>query len=305
MQPFGELESPGKEEEGAVLINRNTITHNYGLVALTCVFTYCALLAALYYNKEYSSSPVCELSFDVYSSWTRTVNILVSGAFISSVCIQLLRIFVLKLRSDHLAANVLSLLVNFLSGFSNILTWTTGIGGICRDIWGVTTPGITWVEWIVCVPLMGYIVVTVKLQSHLDNEDFVLIFGLFLCILMGGLLQTTNNMLLYGFYLSISTVSFLVVLINIYWTRIELMKLIKKRASPSENANFGYLILNATRRFTISCVFSLIMLLFPIFYYARIFKLISSDTCFVCLMLSSCFSKIIFSVVMSDAHFEI
>ena len=284
---------------------RTAIVNHYGRISVGALLTYGVLLAGLYYNKAHSSCPICELPLNSYSSWTSTISCMVSGAFISTTCAQILRMCMLRLHSDHAAACILTLTVNVISGVSNALIWMSDIGGVCRDRWGVTTPAVTWIEWIVCVPLLGYIVVTTKLQSRLDREDQIIIFGLFICILMGSLLQTTDNLFLSVTYLFFSSVSVTVVFITVYQSQNEIVNILKSRNDFQNKDDFGYHFLNATRRYSISCVFSVMMMSFPIVYYGRIFQVLSNDACHIGLILCSCFSKILFASVIVDTHLEV
>lgn len=284
---------------------QNAITKSCVPLSIGCFLMYGILLAGLYFNCVYSSCPVCELSFSMYSPWTHTVSILVSGAFICALCIQILKLCVLR-QPDQFGADLLTLTVNAISGISQMLVWFR-VGPVCRDRWGVHMPAVTWAEWLVCVPLLGYIVVTLKLKPQLERGDYVVLNGLFISILMGALLHTTDSLLLSGLYLCLSSASFMVVFFTVYLARKELVMLLTKRKVDEnmQEESIGFLLWNASRRFSISCIFSVMMIAFPAIYYARIFQYISNDACHVGLILCSTFAKIVFSVLMSYAHMEI
>jgi hypothetical protein len=75
--------------------------------------------------------------------------------------------------------------VSFIAGISTIISLTSGNSRICKDALGVETYLSQWAEWMVLVPMLGYITVGVEDKSSLSREDLAFILLMFLMIFFG------------------------------------------------------------------------------------------------------------------------
>lgn len=124
------------------LSNWKTVTllsRKYKSVSCFSLLSYLTLQIGLYYNRNYSSCPICELPSTAFSAWTGEVNLLVAGAFTTSSLLQLTRLALGEYSEDHLgvhAAIITTLTVNLIAAASNWSTWLYGWGGVCQDYYG-------------------------------------------------------------------------------------------------------------------------------------------------------------------------
>lgn len=84
-------------------------------------------------------------------------------------------------RSVYAAAATVSL----LAGISACIKINDNYRSICKDALGMETFSSQWPEWLVDVPLLGYITVALEDKYELGREDIVLICMMFSMIFFG------------------------------------------------------------------------------------------------------------------------
>ena len=91
-------------------------------------------------------------------------------------------------RSVYAAAAVISL----VAGISACIKVNDNYQSICTDALGMQTFSSQWPEWLVDVPLLGYITVALEDKYELEREDMILITMMFCMIFFGkNLLQSS------------------------------------------------------------------------------------------------------------------
>ena len=139
---------------------------------------------------------------DPIEPWTQKVIVSIAGCFMLSVAYHTLIGMSLGMfssnpkelaypRSVYAAAAVISL----VAGISACIKVNDNYGSICRDALGMQTFSSQWPEWLVDVPLLGYITVALEDKYELGREDIILITMMFCMIFFGFLANLTTDRL--------------------------------------------------------------------------------------------------------------
>ena len=75
--------------------------------------------------------------------------------------------------------------ISIIAGTASFLTSNANYGGVCVDVLGVSSPAAQWSEWLVCVPLMTYMIVTIDDKSDLSFSDYMIILLMGFSVLVG------------------------------------------------------------------------------------------------------------------------
>lgn len=124
--------------------------------------------------------------------WTQAVIVSIAGCFMLSVAYHAVIGFIMGVysadskelaypRSVYTAAAVISL----VAGISACVKVNDNYQSICTDALGMQTFSSQWPEWLVDVPLLGYITVALEDKYELEREDKVLICMMFSMIFFG------------------------------------------------------------------------------------------------------------------------
>ena len=136
-----------------------------------------------------TQTTVCDVPLP-FANWTYQVGIAVSSCFGLSTCYHVANGFAVEswaqketehLRGVYAGAATMSI----IAGSSTILYLTRFGEHICRDALGMNTPNCQWPEWLIAAPLLVYITIAIEDKSELTVEDFAIIILMFLCILIG------------------------------------------------------------------------------------------------------------------------
>ena len=158
-------------------------------------------------------------------------------------------------------------------------------------------------EWFVCVFLLCFIAVTNDEKDELTRDDIKMLAMLPLSIVFGWFLFTTSNFVHYCVYMILSCACAMYYLYPVIKTYRALAQFRKPILMDSFSYKYKYLL--AQRKTTIFICLSFIVVLFPAWYFAQMFGFISNAYLHSALMISSCFSKVIFASLCIDAHLEI
>eukprot|EP01041_Mallomonas_annulata_P007036 gene7036-14309_t len=154
-------------------------------LSLSC---FLILQSLIYWNHTQSSWPIC--NSDSFSSWTLYGQILQTAIFLMICLLQCVRIiFFNQYYQSTISTYMISLCVNLIAGGSSLMTTTWEWGGICTDNFGVKTPATIWNEWIVCVPLLYYIAISIDNKPYLSRQEYLLILLMASSLGLGYLIQ--------------------------------------------------------------------------------------------------------------------
>lgn len=170
----------------------------------------------------------------------------------------------------------------------------------------ILTPASIWPEWMVSVPLIAFIALSVDDKPYLSKKDLSHIVSLHLCILFGALLQTTQNIILSYVYLLCSCIFCVPSVLIVLQARKDLRILLAKSlGNESKKGALERLILLASRKATLSYCIGCLFPVFPLIYFLKYIDLIDNDVVFVGFMFTSAFTKILFASLCMDAHLEV
>lgn len=79
----------------------------------------------------------------------------------------------------HLAAATITI----IAGSSSLLTYAYNFGGICQDALGIESQATQWSKWMICAPLLAYIIISGEDKESLSFADIGVIFSLFVVVL--------------------------------------------------------------------------------------------------------------------------
>ena len=82
---------------------------------------------------------------------------------------------------------IASATISLIAGTGSFLT-SNGVG-VCVDVLGVSSPAAQWSEWLVCVPLMTYMIVAIEYKSGLTVADYAIILLMCFSVLVGFLMN--------------------------------------------------------------------------------------------------------------------
>jgi hypothetical protein len=170
---------------------RTLISRQWYYVLPLCFVTYLILQALIGAQRG-----ICTIR-EPFSQWTQNFNVICASCFMLSVCHHFIVGAFLGTwqhkdmdhpRSVYAAAATVSL----IAGISNIITIANGYTHICIDSLGISTYHTQWAEWLVTVPLLGYITCAVDDKIALSNQDIMVIALMFLTIFFGFLMNLPN-----------------------------------------------------------------------------------------------------------------
>lgn len=174
------------------------------------------------------------------------------------------------------------------------------------SLFSVQTAASHWPEWIVAVPLLVFIALSVDDKPSLSHTDWFIISSFFVCILSGFLLQTTSNVLLSKVLLTISLVSCTPCLLMIQQTQSKLMSVMKRSTENQFRRGFyERKILLASRKATLCLGLGLMLPAFGLIYILALSRVFSPETTWVAFNGLSAFTKLVFSSLCMDSHLEI
>lgn len=203
---------------------------------------------------------------------------------------------------------LLTLCVTVIAGTSSFLQMIGYDGGLCTDTLGVQLNAVIWTEWMVCVPLLYFIAISIQDKVTLVNEEKYLLFGSFAMIFVGFSMNLTKIHWVGIFLLLFSIliflyVTFLVMTINRY-----------SNIQPSPTPRIGDFVFRSRSRedptqnhkkYHLSIVLWCVMPTFPVAYTLASSNIIDSSVYVVVIAVLNVAAKVIFASVAMDAHLEV
>lgn len=171
--------------------HRSILVKNAPMTCTLVLGIYIALQYLVFENHE-GPNPVCNYDAQ-YSATAKYVALFSALCFGASFVMQMYLIIADKLyflKSHMFSVYATAMTVNVIAGTSSYMTYMYDWGGLCKDYFGVVSPAAQWPEWITTVPFLVYITISIDTQKRsLVCSDYVVIFGMALCIAMGWALQ--------------------------------------------------------------------------------------------------------------------
>ena len=221
---------------------------------------------------------------------------------------------VVKFESNTHAASSTLLVIVFINAVSQSASLFNLFGGICEDTMGSISPVVQWAEWQVNVPLLFYLTITLDSSKNvLSFQDIVIVFCSWLGIFSAAV--TVDNRLSLRSYtvsIGISVVAIFVALILLVNSAYCAYANEKQSQAVESNKNIDVykdlkkLRLSILKRklecsIYLACSFPI----FPVVYFAGIFKVITVDQQFCATLIVSYLVKQMYAYILTDSHFEI
>jgi hypothetical protein len=185
-EAFEELDSESQKFTATVRENCGALLSRQWHIVLPIAITAYILLQAF---VSYFS--ICNGTEEI-EQWTQQVIVAIAGCFMLSVAYHAIIGVTMGAysqnskqlsypRSVYAAAATVSL----LAGISACIKINDNYHSICKDALGMETFSSQWPEWLVDVPLLGYITVALEDKYELGTEDIILICMMFSMIFFG------------------------------------------------------------------------------------------------------------------------
>ena len=150
-----------------------------------------ALIAYLLLQSLVTYFSVCTGSEPI-QPWTQAVIVSIAGCFMLSVAYHAVIGFIMGAYSADSkelayprAVYTAAALISLVAGISACIKVNDNYRSICTDALGMQTFSSQWPEWLVDVPLLGYVTVAMEDKCELGREDKILITMMFSMIFIG------------------------------------------------------------------------------------------------------------------------
>jgi hypothetical protein len=154
------------------------------------------------------------------------------------------------------------------------------------------------VEWLSCVPLMCFTMVSLHRKNTMPKEDKTFVLSLWFCIVFGFAMVFTKNVAIGSFFCILSTLCCCgTTVVMVQQQFIPPLDILSKS---------HYLdLLENKRKKTLAEYIGVVFWIFPILYFAKMLDWIDNDLLSAGLVLGSCFTKVIFASLCMDAHLHV
>ena len=193
--------------------------------------------------------------------------------------------------------------ISTIAASASFLTSNVNYGGVCVDILGVSSPAAQWSEWLVCVPLMTYMIVSMEQKPGLTLVDCMIIVLMGLSVLVGFLMNLSVS---YGGGIFL----FIVGCLSLVGVLLFVMKS-SKSVVPTSNdhltndqitAKKFHLLAQTNRRNNLILSVALIFPLFPVIYLLGWVHVLDRDQVAIGYIMVSLLSKLLFVSTLLDAQ---
>ena len=193
--------------------------------------------------------------------------------------------------------------ISIVAGSSCYLTYALSHGGICQDIFGIESPAAQWSEWIVSVPLMSYLAVSVEDKFQLSKSDYFVITSLTFAVLCGAVMNLKHNSEGVGIFLFVLGCTSLVVsFVHVRRSNVHrdqtLDRAQRNRISDDE-------IVADSKKIFLTRLICAVFPQFPIIYLFGYFKILDRDQLYVAFVLLSVAAKLLFVSALVDEQIHV
>ncbi len=288
--------------------------YQYKYVCVPAVLIFLTLLRVIYYLQHEREDMLCkapELSFT-----TKLMQGFAVGGACTVFFSQLSKIVwsVVKFESNTHAASATLLVIVFINAISQTASLFNLFGGICEDAMGTISPVVQWAEWQVNVPLLFYLTITLdSSKKALTVQDIFIIICSWLGIFAAAVtVDSRLSLRSYTICIGVSVVSVFIALFLLVSSSYSAYVNEKKSQVVESNKSIDIYkdlkklrlsILKRKLECSIYLTFS--FPIFPVIYFAGVFKLITVDQQFCGTLIVSYLVKQMYSYILTDSHFEI
>mmetsp|Transcript_787 Transcript_787/g.1356 ORF Transcript_787/g.1356 Transcript_787/m.1356 type:complete len:408 (-) Transcript_787:228-1451(-) len=287
------------QDQTVTLLDRH---FNYVIPIVLILFI--VLMIACGLENAHDPNPVCNDSSDL-EVWVDSAMAAAAGCAVLTCTLQAIRIIsIFRSKAGNrnaplIRVNAVLFVLNFVSGVAKIMTLFFHFGGICRDKFGVYSPGDQWVEWLILVPLLNYVACAVEQKTELDRFDTVMLVLLTLMIFFGFLLHIDGPLGMHVFFLACSFLC----LIGVTVMSIHNYYQVKEKYGRSRVRISNYFPIKQTQRKALLLVqLNIILWYYPAVWFLGAIDALDINYTFAAYMLGSMFGKIIFSSLVIESH---
>lgn len=259
---------------------------------------------------------ICNLRLDdTYDETERQfeqyVGISIAGAACCSMVAQIIRHYTNK---DHVADNgsaisIIAFLTTSVMASQQLVNALTS-PRLCIDAFGLITPLSQWIEWMISVPLMMYLNVTLDpYKSYLEVDDLIILVCTECSIFVSFLSTTyldTNFAIICVMMGTISMITALNMLVQSS-TRTYFRALSESRASNSEgdHSDVPSINLKISKRKLLATIYLCVALpLFPLVFFAGWFSWLRKLDVMSILMILNFLCKHVFALVLTEFRLD-
>jgi len=256
----------------------------------------------------YSSTPIC--NGEKSASWMSSLKLIEVTAFYCQTFIVIFyRMFSFSSnsyeRSDKfVGAQAVTVTVTFLAGTSSLLAiWTWG--GVCKDAFGVISPGVQSGEWISLVPLLVYTVLAFDDKKNLNRTEIMAMASIIITMLCSFFMILPISYSLSMFFFILAWFTSFTCALCMYVALRGRSLAIEVLNQPidnniTQNNTSSHHILYAHSRKKLAITLFWLLALFPLVHLIAIFYPMSIETSFVLFSICDMLAKLIFvSVCMT------
>lgn len=267
---------------------------------------------------KFNGHHVCD--YDKYHNrplWVQKTTLGVFLCFIFGMIFVILRHLKINqtYQPEKFSSVVANLTIQFIAGSSACLTYFFEWGGICKDDFGVVTPGAIWPEWLASGPLLVWFAISCEHKSILSWSDITTIGLMEISIFLGFLLIFRMSFIVKSIILFLSCVCCgFVVLVSvrskaIIDRAINSILDTRKKALPSDE-KLALLTVQkdalegAVKQKNVGLVCTIGMLIYPVLYFLSIFGIVSEDITYVSFMVTGVFVKFLITTIITEENVE-
>jgi len=299
------------EEECFVKQNCGSLLSRQWYYVLPIVVTIYIILQTLVYSYA-----VCDGGQPI-ELWTQNVVIAIAGCFILSVSYHaILVVFFSHPKSRNLTTSEMSYpravyasaaTLSLIAAISACIKIGDNYQSICTDPLGMQTFSSQWPEWLVAVPLLGYITVALEDKLHLEREDIILICLMFSMIFLGFLATIIKDRFI---SITLFLISFCCIFGNFYVafkssdaTNKSKTNVLEKESkfgtSKTMMSDASWAMERVQMKGRLAWLLIYVLPLFPATYALALLGIFSRDQMIASNMICSVFAKIVFCGILS------
>ena len=199
-------------------------------------------------------------------------------------------------------------ILSLISSCSQLIQYIDLFETTCIDIFGVQSPVIQWAEWMVSVPLMFYLTITLDgKKKEFNLSDYLILvcsfFGIaFLFLLNFNFSETVSLFMICLAVLSMGSA----LTLNFYMTWSEMKTSFDDNLKSARVDPYEIMCLSILKRKYIASLYLVCMFpVFPLVYFAGIQGFLNKEDSIAITLALNFISKTLYSILVSEAHSEI
>jgi signal transduction histidine kinase len=240
-----------------------------------------------------------------FSQWTSYYYFGAGFSFITSSAQQMSRTYSCW-RQNVCNKGILflaAMTISIIAGSASLLTFGINYGGVCEDIFGVESPAAQWSEWIVSVPLMAYLAVSVEDKLRLTRSDYFVISSLSFAVICGAVMNFKYESRSAGIFLFLlGCFSLVISFFHVRRSKVQedlaLDRVNLNRISDDE-------IIAESKKIFLTRLICAVFPQFPIIYLFGFFRILNRDQLYVAFVMLSVAAKLLFVSALVDEQIHV